>query len=71
MNVNCRINGAQNFKIDGLVQERRNSSALAIESRLLCTNPSKYINDLVQDLGQRITQPYVKPLMRQKKLISY
>ena len=26
--------------IDGLVQERRNSSALAMELRLSCTNPS-------------------------------
>ena len=25
---------------DGLVQERRNSSALALELRLSCTNPS-------------------------------
>ena len=28
--------------IDGLVQERRNSSALAMELRLSCTNPSIY-----------------------------
>ena len=28
--------------IDGLVQERRNSSALAIELRLSCTNPLIY-----------------------------
>ena len=28
-------------QIDGLVQERRNSSALAMELRLSCTNPSK------------------------------
>ena len=28
------------FYIDGLVQERRNSSALAMELRLSCTNPS-------------------------------
>ena len=27
-------------KIDGLVQERRNSSALAMELRLSCTNPA-------------------------------
>ena len=27
-------------QIDGLVQERRNSSALAMELRLSCTNPS-------------------------------
>ena len=30
--------------IDGLVQERRNSSALAIELRLTCTNPSLCIS---------------------------
>ena len=27
------------FHVDGLVQERRNSSALAMELRLSCTNP--------------------------------
>ena len=30
--------------IDGLVQERRNSSVLAMELRLSCTNPSIYDN---------------------------
>ena len=29
------------MQIDVLVQERRNSSALAMELRLFCTNPSK------------------------------
>ena len=29
-------------QIDELVQEKRNSSALAMDSRLSCTNPSKY-----------------------------
>ena len=29
-------------QIDGLVQERRNSSALASKLRLSCTNPSKW-----------------------------
>ena len=29
-----------NANIDGLVQERRNSSALAMELRLSCINPS-------------------------------
>ena len=28
--------------VDGLVQETRNSSALAMELRLSCTNPSLY-----------------------------
>ena len=31
---------SQHQYIDGLVQERRNSSALAMELRLTCTNPS-------------------------------
>ena len=30
------------YLFDGLVQERRNSSALAVELRLSCTNPSIY-----------------------------
>ena len=33
------------FYIDGLVQERRNSSALAMEWRLSCTNPSIFRMD--------------------------
>ena len=33
------------FYIDELVQERRNSSALAVELRLSCTNPSIYPAD--------------------------
>ena len=31
------------YYIDGLVQERRNSSALAMEFRLSCTNPLIYV----------------------------
>ena len=30
----------RDYGFDGLVQERRNSSALAMELRLSCTNPS-------------------------------
>ena len=30
------------YKIDGLLQERRNSIANAMELRLSCTNPSKW-----------------------------
>ena len=37
VNVNRTI---CSYNIDGLVQERRNSSALAMEFRLSCTNPS-------------------------------
>ena len=32
--------------IDGLVQERCNSSALAMELRLYCTNPPMYKKDV-------------------------
>ena len=32
------------LKIDGLVQERRNSIANALELRLSCTNPSRFYN---------------------------
>ena len=40
----CPITMHYNYthEIDGLVQERRNSSALAMELRLSCTNPSKW-----------------------------
>ena len=38
---------------DGLVQERRNSSALAMELRLSCTNPSIYNIHLYQATVQR------------------
>ena len=34
------ISDKDQYHIDGLVQERRNSSALAMELRLSCTNPS-------------------------------
>ena len=35
------------FHIDGLVQERRNSSALAMGLRLSCTNPSIWIYQIM------------------------
>ena len=31
------------YQINGLAQERRNSSALAMDLRLLCTTPSTYL----------------------------
>ena len=34
-------------KIDGLVQERHNSSALAMELRFSCTNPWKYTGTII------------------------
>ena len=37
--IECHASGDD---IDGLVQERRNSDALATELRLSCTNPSIY-----------------------------
>ena len=36
-----------NFNIDGLVQERRNSIANALELRLSCTNPSIFGGHLI------------------------
>ena len=38
--ANCEYNSWDVLYIDGLVQERRNSSAIAMELRLSCTNPS-------------------------------
>ena len=32
------------YYIDGLVQERRNYSALALELRISCTNPPIYVS---------------------------
>ena len=41
--VNELMENWQLLYIDGLVQERHNSSALAIELRLSCTNPSIWL----------------------------
>ena len=38
-------------RIDGLVQERRNSSALAMELHLSCINPSIWSHHLVYKMG--------------------
>ena len=38
----CKIYTVADFHIDGLVQERRNSIANALELRLSCTNPSMW-----------------------------
>ena len=40
--------------IDGLVQERRNSSALAMELRLSCTNPSILSVIIITPLGSKL-----------------
>ena len=40
MKKHTPINHSSTLHIDGLVQKRRNSSALAMELRLFCTNPS-------------------------------
>ena len=39
--ISCRIS-TNSHEIEALVQERRNSSALAMELHLSCTNPSKW-----------------------------
>ena len=38
----CQLNSGEQLKMGGFVQERRNSSALAMKLRLSCTNHSKY-----------------------------
>ena len=38
-NDGAEVKGTDATHIDGLVQERRNSSALAMELHLACTNP--------------------------------
>ena len=38
------------YHIGGLVQERRNSGALAIELRLSCINPSIYNNHITSGI---------------------
>ena len=38
-NTDIEFDGKWHFDIDGLVQERRNYSVLAMELRLPCTNP--------------------------------
>ena len=43
------LESLQHNDIDGLVQERRNSSAFAMELRLSCTNPS--ISSLEQNVN--------------------
>ena len=63
--------------IDGLVQERRNSSALAMELRLYCINqstlslslPSSYIiiNGVYVHWGSCITQWYSKKYIRRQQ----
>ena len=44
------------LSIDGLVQERRNSTANALELRLSCTNPSIWGIPNVQMVGSHLTR---------------
>ena len=48
-------------KIDGLVQERRNSIANALRLRLSCTTPSKYFGN-----QQMIVALHIYPVQRYK-----
>ena len=41
--------------IGGLVQERRNSSALAMELRLSCTNPQIYVSSAIFGSGSGLS----------------
>ena len=49
--------------IDGLVQERRNSSALAMELRLACTNPSIYASVNQSSIGSDKAKPLTEPML--------
>ena len=62
--------------IDGLVQERRNSSALAMELHLSCSNPSIYagvfhVHDLVHDCSISIALAVEILLSSSEPLISF
>ena len=60
--------------IDGLVQKRRNSSALAMELRLSCTNPLIYIStDLCNSLITPVHQQWscCSLLLNHHYIISY
>ena len=49
------------LQFDGLVQERRNSIANALELRLSCTNPLNYANAseaTLKDMGRYVTHIY-------------
>ena len=45
----CFVVVLVSFRFDGLLQERRNSIANALELRLSCTNPSNFIHILLGD----------------------
>ena len=47
--VGILITGSAWFNIHGLVQERRNSIANALELRLSCTKPSIWIQSFVDE----------------------
>ena len=50
-------------RIDGLMQERRNSIANALQLRLSCTNPGKFVsvNILPPELLILLTDPITNP----------
>ena len=47
------------LQIDGLVQERRNSSALAMELRLSCTNSSKWSEMYIKQQSQILYENHI------------
>ena len=50
------------FDIDGLVQERRNSSALAMELRLPCTKPCIWWSYVLINLLRHVIVEYTVPM---------
>ena len=55
----CPVFANINIYINGLVQERRNSSALAMELRLSCTNPSIWPQHFIDVLTTLLFEPEV------------
>ena len=60
-----------NLHIDGLVQERRNSSALTMELRLSCTNPSIFSRPIQQEFTNIITTKLCLEIAHLKVLLPF
>ena len=61
----------QELYIDGLVQERRNSSALAMELRLPCTNPPIFKSSTPGQDGHHFGRRYLQMHFREWKVLYF
>ena len=75
--ISCPISFAHNLYIDGLVQEKRNSSALATELCLSCTNPYRWVSArkrnssaLAMELCLSCTNPSIYQLSYHFEILS-